>query len=101
MSDRDRNSVEAAIVHSLRQGDEDTPLIRRVLRDNQLLKHNFGYCHSRKACCALEGCGQPFEFILIPGQIIYPKYCEEHRSTYRRELFRRRRAREKRPEMGC
>lgn len=91
--DRDRNSIEAAIVHSLRQGREDTPLIQRVLRDNQLVKHNFGYCHERHAVCALPGCGARFAFTLIPNQIIYPKYCEEHRSSYRREQFLRRKTR--------
>lgn len=89
MEDRQRNSVEAAIVNSLLQGREDTPLIQRIRQNNQLLKHNFRYCHTRSSPCALDGCPHTFEFTLVPGQIIYPKYCEEHRSHYRRELFRR------------
>lgn len=96
--DRDRNSVEAAVVSSLQQGREDTPLIRRILQSNQLLKHNFRYCHGRQMECALEGCTQTFEFVLVPGQIIYPKYCEDHRSSYRREQFRRRQASQRNPK---
>lgn len=94
MSDRDRNSIEAAVVHSLRQGREDTPLIRRIQQNNQLLKHNFRYCHARTCVCALEGCAHTFALTIVPGQIIYPKYCEEHRSAYRREQFRRMRAKQ-------
>ncbi len=95
MEDRDRNSVEAAIVDSLRKGREDTPLIRRLLRDNQLFKHNYGYCHERQSACALEGCGKDFSFVLVPGQIIYPKYCEQHRNRYQRERFVRTRTKMK------
>lgn len=96
MQDRERNSIEAAVVQNLLEGREDSPLIRRIRQNNQLLKHNFRYCHARQFSCALDGCTHIFELMLVPGQIIYPKYCEEHRSNYRRELFRRQQLRQSR-----
>jgi hypothetical protein len=39
--------------------------------------------------CQLPGCGKEFGIIHIANQGIYPKYCEDHRSEYRREFFLR------------
>ncbi len=33
---------------------------------------------------AFEGCSAKFSILLIPRQILYPKFCEKHRSEYRR-----------------
>jgi len=56
-------------------------------RENQEIDHHCSKVESRIETCALEGCGCQFEIKIFPQQKIYPKYCEEHRSSFRRELF--------------
>ena len=42
-----------------------------------------------KLTCALPGCGNLFEVLIYPRQSTVPKYCEAHRSEYRRQFFTR------------
>jgi hypothetical protein len=42
-----------------------------------------------KASCKLNGCGNIFELLVFPRQEVFPKYCEDHRSEYRRRNFLR------------
>lgn len=37
--------------------------------------------------CALEGCENIFKVRFLHTSSVYPKYCEEHRNEYRRNLF--------------
>ncbi|HSQ41182.1 MAG TPA: hypothetical protein VLM37_02750 [Fibrobacteraceae bacterium] len=84
--------MERPLIYALLQGQEDAPCVRNLTRNNRLIPHNFQHVVSRRERCALENCGRIFEIELIPGQVLYPKYCERHRSEFQRELHRRRHA---------
>ena len=80
-------NIERALLTELRKGltAEESPLLRRVLRNNQILLHNYRIESIKDCRCALEGCERSFSIILIPNQVLYPKYCKAHRSEFRRE----------------
>lgn len=81
-------NVEKAILAAL-----DKPgslLIERVTRNNQILVHNYAEATPRSCECRLLGCTRTFEVTLIPNQALYPKFCESHRSEFRRMEFLRR-----------
>ena len=82
-------NVEKALLAQI--GNSESPLIRRVTRDNQILLHNYRVEIEKICHCPLPGCGSPFSVILIPSQILYPKFCPEHRTEYRREFHFQRR----------
>src|SRR5262249_21364730 len=86
-------NIERALLAQLRAGftEESSPLIRRVLRHNQILLHNYRAEAIKDCRCALEGCGEGFAIVLIPNQALYPKYCKAHRSEFRREFHRQQR----------
>ena len=85
MKERDANVEEALIRDIL--ADKDTPLVRRTLEVNRVIKHNFKVQQQRVVECMLEDCTKQFEITLLPNQILYPKYCEKHRSEYQRTLW--------------
>jgi len=37
--------------------------------------------------CELEGCDNTFDILLVPRVYDYPRYCEEHRNEYKRNLY--------------
>ena len=84
------SNIERALLGELRKGltEEDSPLLRRVLRNNQILLHNYRAEAIKDCRCPLEGCDRSFSIILIPNQTLYPKYCNAHRSEFRREHHR-------------
>lgn len=41
--------------------------------------------------CGLPGCTEKVRFQIYSRQMVYPKYCTEHRNEYRRQLFERQR----------
>lgn len=84
MDGRDKASVEQSLMGAILLDDVTHPALQRLLKDNQLIKHNFRYEHTRELQCAFEGCSAKFSILLIPRQILYPKFCEKHRSEYRR-----------------
>jgi len=65
-------------------------LVDRVTRLNRIILHNFGKAVDRSCECMLMGCAQTFCVTLIPNQVLYPKYCPDHRSEFRRQDFLRR-----------
>ena len=77
-------NVEKALLAQM--GNPDSPLIKRVTRNNQILLHNYTVEVIKSCRCALSGCGNSFAMVLIPNQILYPKFCREHRTEYRREF---------------
>lgn len=85
-------NIERAILADLRAGltAETSPLIARVLRNNQILLHNYRAETIKDCRCRLEGCERIFPIVLIPNQALYPKFCAAHRSEYRREFHRER-----------
>jgi hypothetical protein len=80
-------NVEKAILAEM--GKPQSGLIDRVTRHNQILLHNYQQAVERCCDCQLMGCTQSFAITLVPNQVLYPKYCEAHRSEYRRENFLR------------
>lgn len=58
---------------------------------NMVFDHAFTRSTVLEFVCALEGCENRFKILALPKQDIYPKYCEEHRSEFRRQDFLRRR----------
>jgi hypothetical protein len=80
-------NVEKAILAEM--GKPQSGLIDRVTRHNQILLHNYKQAVERSCECRLLGCSQSFNLTLVPNQVLYPKYCEAHRSEYRRENFLR------------
>lgn len=81
-------NVEKAILAAL--GQPGSPLLDRVTLHNQILVHNFTQSVERTCECQLMGCTQSFAITLVPNQALYPKYCESHRSEFRRKDFLRR-----------
>jgi hypothetical protein len=84
--ERDGN-VEKAILSEMRKPQSN--LIDRVTLHNQIILHNFKESVNRMVGCQLLGCCQSFSLTLIPNQILYPKYCKEHRSEFRRQNYLR------------
>jgi hypothetical protein len=81
-------NVEKAILAAM--GDPRSGLIERVTRHNQILLHNYRSEVPRSCECQLMGCDKTFDITLVPNQVLYPKYCEAHRSEFRRREFLRR-----------
>ena len=86
MMERDVN-VEKAILSEMRKPQSN--LIDRVTRHNQIILHNFTQSVEKTVGCQLMGCCQSFSLTIIPNQVLYPKFCEEHRSEFRRGNFLR------------
>jgi len=81
-------NVEKAILAAM--GQPGSPLLERVTAHNQILVHNYKHAVERTCECQLLGCAQTFSITLVPNQALYPKYCEEHRTEFRRKDFLRR-----------
>ena len=56
---------------------------------NQTYKHNFHEVTNIEFRCQLPGCNKSFLVRVYPKQYTYTKFCEEHRSEYKRINFTR------------
>ena len=56
---------------------------------NKILVHNFSNVTDIELPCELPGCRKKYMTKLFPKQNVYPKYCEDHRSEFRRNQFLR------------
>ena len=83
MSERASN-IEKPLSDHLRRGS--TPLTERIQIHNQFILHNYTVPVEKSCACPHPGCGGIFSITLYPNQIVYPKYCEEHRTAHRRGL---------------
>ena len=54
-------------------------------KDNTIFKHKFTTSVNMEFVC--HTCGASFHVMVLPKQFIYPKYCELHRSKYKREIY--------------
>ncbi len=81
-------NVEKAILAAMLK--PSSPLLERVTLHNQILVHNFKQAVERGCECQLIGCTQSFAITLVPNQVLYPKYCDDHRTEFRRKEFLRR-----------
>jgi hypothetical protein len=85
-------NVERALLAQLRAGHtaETSPLLARVQRNNRILLHNYRAPVIKDCACDLAGCAAPFAIVLIPNQALYPRFCAEHRTEWRRAFHRER-----------
>jgi hypothetical protein len=81
-------NVEKAILAEMKK--PRSGLIDRVTSLNRIILHNFKKAVERSCECRLMGCPQTFPITLVPNQVLYPKYCPDHRSEFRRQDFLRR-----------
>jgi len=63
------------------------PISNGIGESNVVVKHKNNKAVKSIRVCGLEGCDCEYDVTLIPNQIIYPKYCPEHRNKYKREFF--------------
>ena len=75
---------EHSLYHDLQNGIESDQL-KKIQIENRIVKHNYKKAQNELVMCELEGCPNMYEILLIPNQMIYPKYCPIHRSKYRRD----------------
>ena len=54
---------------------------------NQIYNHKFHEVIEIQFNCQLPGCNKPFKVKVYPKQYVYSKFCEEHRSEYKRINF--------------
>ena len=54
---------------------------------NQHFEHDFHSVQHVQFFCDL--CGDPFDVSVWPKQFVYPRYCEEHRSEFKRQEYER------------
>jgi hypothetical protein len=59
---------------------------------NQVISHKFITAAMKTCVCALDGCDETFDIKILPHVNVYPKYCAEHRSEWKREWHRRKQA---------
>ena len=55
---------------------------------NVTIRHNSTGIYTVHRLC--NCCDKPYPITLYPKQYIYPMYCSEHRSKYKRDLYRER-----------
>ncbi|MFP4522022.1 MAG: hypothetical protein ACLFQK_07750 [Fibrobacterota bacterium] len=63
-----------------------------ITKNNMLFRHTFNDTTRIEFTCSLPGCRKTYACDVIPRQKVYPKYCEEHRSEFKREIFKRSRS---------
>lgn len=73
-----------------------TTLVLR-LGENFSIRSTTPFPYETVETCTLPGCGRVFHFIIFPDVTIYPRFCEDHRSEFRRKLFLEMQARGLRP----
>jgi hypothetical protein len=54
---------------------------------NQVIQHKNIYSPNMTLKCSLEGCNNNFDIVLTPRVYVFPKYCQEHRNEWKRQLF--------------
>ncbi len=84
LKERD-TQIEEALIRDILAGKE-TPLVKRTLAVNRVIKHNYKVEHNEDVTCKLEGCSKTFQITIFPNQILYPKYCPTHKSKFQRDL---------------
>jgi hypothetical protein len=54
---------------------------------NQIIKHEFSESVTMVLPCQLEGCQEEFTIKVYPKTFLYPKYCPQHRNSFKRKMF--------------
>ena len=55
--------------------------------ENMVFRHGFRDTTEMEFACRLQGCSGKYIVRVIPRLYVYPKYCDEHRNEYKREIF--------------
>lgn len=77
---------ERALRDALSGAVSNPRLIERVSRDNRLVLHNFLGPVDQEVECDHPTCHRKFTVRLVPGQIVYPRWCDLHRPAHRRSM---------------
>ena len=54
---------------------------------NQRIQHTYKSATVVKGMCQLAGCSEEFDLLILPNVFIYPKFCEGHRSEFKRKRW--------------
>ena len=54
---------------------------------NRIIKHHYIDVVTKIFKCGLRGCKNLYEIKIFPRQEVYPKFCPEHRTEWRRKNF--------------
>ena len=57
--------------------------------ENHVFNHSFSEVMDIEFKCPVKGCGKLFVVRVFPKQFIYPKFCDDHRTLYKRKLTER------------
>lgn len=60
---------------------------REMIENNQNVTINHSYNVLVNVLVECECCSNKFQITILPDVFVYPKYCEEHRNEYRRNLY--------------
>lgn len=63
------------------------PISNGIGEANVIIKHKCSTATKIIKECDLDNCNCQYEITLIPNQIIYPKFCIEHRNKFKRDYF--------------
>jgi hypothetical protein len=77
---------ERALRQLLSGAQPDNGLKARIEAENRLIPHNFLGVVDRRLECDHPGCQALFTVRLVPGQLVYPRWCDQHRTPHRRSL---------------
>ena len=91
--DEPRKPFYRKVINLIRREDEKREIteVEKGEKSNQIIKHTETIATTQIRTCP---CGQEFEIKLFPNIEVYPKYCDEHRNPFRRELLLERLAEE-------
>lgn len=77
---------ERALRRILAGEAKDTGLAARIEAVNLLIPHNYSRPVDRVVACGHSGCQNTYVVHLVPGQLVYPRWCPFHRPPHRRSL---------------
>jgi hypothetical protein len=77
---------ERALRETISGKNRDRRLLERVEAQNRIVLHNYTGTVDQQMTCDHPGCDAVFTVRLVPGQIVYPRWCPEHRTPHRRSL---------------
>ncbi len=91
--DEHRKPVYRKVINMIRRDEDEYEMteVEKGEKSNQIIKHTETIATDTTRTCP---CGKEFHVKLYPNIDVYPKFCEEHRNPYRRELLLERLAEE-------
>ncbi|MFP4520811.1 MAG: hypothetical protein ACLFQK_01570 [Fibrobacterota bacterium] len=71
----------------IRNRQRKKKVFESIDENNMVFEHDFHETIETEFVCRLKGCDNKYKVKLMPRQHIYPKYCEEHRNSFKRSHF--------------